>query len=113
MGEGLAIEFEEGSAEGELPAIIRRAQDEARLRRALAGLGYRQVRAQYVRQRQAGSAQFVGIEGELPPPMEFVRDWLRQERKRVLLRVRLTFLAVMATTIITGLAFVLVLAILD
>ena len=49
---------------------------------------------------------FRGLEREnLTPPMDFVRDWLKAERKRSFAHVRWTFLGTMLVTIVTGLAF--------
>jgi hypothetical protein len=44
--------------------------------------------------------------------MEFVGDWLSEERNRVLARTRWTFLMTMLTTIIAGIAFVAIAAVL-
>jgi hypothetical protein len=97
-----------------LPAIITRAQDEARCRLALARLGYRRVRAEYARHRQQRRDTFGAIaHAELWPTMDFVRAWLKDERRRILLHARSTFLAVMLTTIVTGVAFVIALVLLN
>jgi hypothetical protein len=40
--------------------------------------------------------------------MEFVGDWLREERKQVLARARWPFLMTMLATIVAGIAFVAV-----
>jgi hypothetical protein len=37
--------------------------------------------------------------------MDFVRDWLKEERSRILARTRLPFLLTMLATIVAGLAF--------
>jgi hypothetical protein len=97
-----------------LPAIITRAQDEARCRLVLARLGYRKVRAEYVRHRQQRRDTFLAIaHAELWPTMDFVRAWLKDERRRILAHVRSTFLAVMLATIVTGVAFVIALVLLN
>jgi hypothetical protein len=110
-----AAEAELGAPdEPPLPAIITRAQDEARCRLVLARLGYRKVRAEYVRHRQQRRDTFGAIaHAELWPTMDFVRVWLKDERRRILLHVRSTFLAVMLTTIVTGVAFVIALVLLN
>jgi hypothetical protein len=98
----------------ELPAIVRRAQEEARSAHALRCLGYRTVRAEYARHRRAGHDTFSAIAHvELWPTMEFVRGWLRGERRRILANIRATFLAAMLAAILAGLAFVGVLAFLS
>ena len=97
----------------ELPAIVRRAQEEARSVQALSLLGYRRVCAEYARHRRAGRDVFGAIaDAELWPTMEFVREWLRGERRRILGNIRMTFLAAMLATILAGLAFFGVLALL-
>jgi hypothetical protein len=102
------------SEEPPLPAIITRAQEQARCRQALARLGYRKVRSEYVRHRQLRRDSFGAIaHAELWPTMDFVRAWLKDERRRILLHVRSTFLAVMLTTIVTGVAFVIALVLLN
>ena len=110
-----AAEAELGAPdEPPLPAIITRAQDEARCRLVLARLGYRKVRAEYVRHRQQRRDTFGALaHAELWPTMDFVRAWLKDERRRILLHVRSTFLAVMLTTIVTGVAFVIALVLLN
>ena len=44
--------------------------------------------------------------------MDFVRDWLKVERSRIVVRARWPFLVTMLATIVAGLAFVAVAAIL-
>jgi hypothetical protein len=92
-----------------LPAFVERAQEDARCREALARLGYRRVKAAYTRQlRDARDADtFHGLERDLLwPPMDFVRDWLKAEKRRILARARRPFLAAMLVTIMVGLGFV-------
>jgi hypothetical protein len=106
----------EGDTAGslELPAIVRRAQDEARSAHALRCLGYRTVRTEYARHRRAGRDTFSAIAHvELWPTMEFVRAWLKGERRRILANIRMTFLAAMLAAILAGLAFAGVLAFLS
>jgi hypothetical protein len=67
-----------------------------------------------MRQRQHGSDTFAGLDPGLPlPTMDFVRDWLRQERKRIVIRVRGPFLLGILAVIVAGLAFVAVSAVLS
>jgi hypothetical protein len=102
------------SSEAELPAIVRRAQEQARCAHALHCLGYRKVRAEYVRHRQAGRDSFDALAyADLWPTMEFVRGWLGNERRRMLASISSTFLVAMLFTIIAGLAFAGVLAFLS
>jgi hypothetical protein len=90
-----------------------KAQEDTRCRQALAGLGYFTVRSAYARQKRHGKDRFAGLHPELPlPTMDFVRDWLREERKRIVVRARGPFLTTMLAIIVAGLAFVAVSAVL-
>ena len=101
-------EAEEAVADG-LPAIVVKAQEDARCRSALAHMGYSAVRSEHVRQRRERLTAFDGV-GSLRPNMDFVRDWLKEERRRIIARTRLPFLLAMFATILAGLAFALVAA---
>ena len=98
---------------GSLPAFVERAKEDAQCRAALARIGYSKVKATYTQQQRSakGSDRLVGLGANLAPPMDLVRDWLQAERKRIMARVRWTFLGAMLGTIITGLAFAAVLLI--
>jgi hypothetical protein len=98
-----AIDAEGPPADG-LPAIVVKAQEDARCRATLAELGYSAVRSEYARQKRAGLVAFEGL-GSMHPTMDFVRDWLKEERSRILARTRLPFLLTMLATIVAGLAF--------
>ena len=90
----------------ELPAIVVKAREDVRARLALARLGYAKVRSALARHRRAGKVTFEALEGDrLWPTTEFVHDWLRQERKRLLVQARGPFLLAMLSTIAAGLAF--------
>jgi hypothetical protein len=79
-------------ADDELPVILRKAQDDERCRQALARLGYAQVRSAYAQHRQAGLDRFNALGHEqLWPTLDFVNDWLKGERRRVVERVRWSF----------------------
>lgn len=93
---------------GSLPAFVERAQEEARCRAALARIGYRRVKAAYAQQLRAAldTDTFHGLEREnLWPTMDYVRAWLKVEKKRILAHVRWTFLGAMLVTIATVLTF--------
>ena len=97
-----------------LPAIVVRAQEDARCRRALARVGYVKVRAHYQRQRRKGRDTFIALQYEgLEPSLDFVRDWLAEERKRILARTRWPFLMTMLVTIVAGIVFVAVARVLE
>jgi len=96
-----------------LPAIVTKAQEGVRCRQALARLGYSKVRSEYARHKQEGNCTFVGLDHErLWPTANFVRDWLKEERKRIVARGRWPFLVTMLATIVAGLAFVAATAVL-
>ncbi len=105
-----AREDEGSTAEG-LPAIVVKAQEDARCRAALMDMGYSAVRSEYVRQRREGLTAFDGL-GALRPTLAFVQDWLKEERRRIIARTWLPFLLTMLATIFAGLSFALVAAML-
>jgi hypothetical protein len=88
--------------QGELPAIITRAQDDLRSEQALARMGYAEVRAEYLRQRKSGSDRFPDLMPGEPGP-----------RMRIIARVGQTFLIAMAMTVAAGLAFAIALRLLE
>jgi hypothetical protein len=92
---------------GSLPAFVERAREDAHARAALARIGYARVKAVYTRHQRIadGSDRLRGFEREnLAPRLDLVRDWLSAERKRIVLRVRWTFLGAMLATIVLTLA---------
>jgi len=104
----------EEPADGSLPAIVVRAQEDARCRQALARLGYARVRSEYVRHKRNRKETFASLAPEsLWPTTDFVRDWLKVERRRILTRAWWPFLMAMLVTVVAGLAFVAVAAILS
>ncbi len=95
-------------AGGPLPAFVERAREDSQCRAALARIGYSKVKAAYARQLRSSpdSVTYRGLESQnLSPPMDFVRDWLKVERKRSHAHVRWTFFGAMLATIVTGLVF--------
>ena len=95
----------------ELPAIVVKAQEDARCQQALARLGYAKVHSEYVRHKRQRRDTFFSLEPEfLWPTMDFVRDWLRAERKRILTRLQWPFLATMSVTILVVFAVWVLLA---
>jgi len=102
------------SADGSLPAIVVRAQEDARCRLALARLGYARVRSEYVRHRRDRKETFASLGQEsLWPSTDFVRDWLKEERRRIVMRAKWPFLMAMLVTIVAGLTFAAVAAMLS
>jgi len=96
-----------------LPAIVVKAQEDARALRALARMGHRDVRAAHTRQLRVNRSNiFYGLSREeLWPTMDLVTDWLSAERRRLVIRATWTFLATMVITIVIGLGFLAGLAI--
>jgi hypothetical protein len=96
-----------------LPTIVVKAQDDARCRLALTRLGYAKVRSEFARHKREKKEPFatLGREG-LWPTMDFVRDWLKEERSRKIAQARWPFLLTMLATIAGGLAFAAVAALL-
>ena len=95
-------------ADEPLPAILERAQQDRQWQIALAKLGYRQVKAAYQQQlREAPRSEiFVGVQHlNQHPPMEFVRTWMKAQRRRMLKRLRWTFLGTMLATIVATITF--------
>ena len=96
-----------------LPAIVVKAQEDARCRLALSQLGYAKVRTEYARHKREGKDTFAGLGHELLwPTMDFVYNWLIDERRRIIAQARWPFLVTMLATIIAGLAFAAVASIL-
>ena len=102
LGQGAGISCSDGP-----PAIVVKAQEDARCRSALMDMGYSIVRSEYVRQRREGLTAFDGL-GALRPTLVFVQDWLKEERRRIIARTWLPFLLTMLATILAGLSFALV-----
>jgi hypothetical protein len=93
---------------GSLPAFVERAQQDAQWHAALTRVGYRRVKAAYARQlRDSPKAEvFYGIEHlQHWPTMDFVRIWLKSEKKRTGARQRWTFAIAMIATIAAVLTF--------
>src|SRR5438105_990775 len=60
------------AGDNEFPAILRKAQDNVLCRKALARLGYSQVRAAYARHKQEGLETFEDLgDAQLRPTLEF------------------------------------------
>ena len=96
------------------PAIVVKAQEDARCRQALARLGYAKVRSHYAKAMRKGNPTFAGLKHlGLTPTLPFVKDWLTEERKRILARARAPFLMTMLATIIAGIVFMAVTRALD
>lgn len=97
-----------GPDEDDFPSFVRKVQDDVQWRKALAQLGYSQVRVAYAQHRQEGLQVFEALGGQdrLRPPLDFVRDWLKDERRRIIEQVRWLFVVTMLATILAGFTFV-------
>jgi hypothetical protein len=96
-----------------LPAIVTKAQEDQRCRQALVRLGYFKVRSAYARHGREQKEAFEALMHEsLLPTMDFVRDWLREERNRIVTRARWPFIVTMLATVVAGFAFAAISAVL-
>lgn len=103
-----------GDVGGSLPAFVERAQQDAQWQAALTRLGYRKVKAAYARQiHESPQVEiFYGIQHlNHWPTMDFVRGWLKSEKKRAMARYRWTFMGAMLATILAGVTFVTALSV--
>jgi hypothetical protein len=104
-----------GDLGGQLPAIVERARQDKDWQEALGRLGYRRVKRAYFRQmrRSPRDEVFYGVEHLYHwPTMEYVRVWLKSEKKRMVSKVRWTFMAAMLATIAGALTFTAALSVL-
>jgi hypothetical protein len=104
-----------GDLGGSLPAIVERARQDKDWHNGLARLGYRRVREAYAKQvREIPQDEaFYGIEHlNQWPTMEFVRAWMKLEKKRKVAKVRWTFVGAMLATIAGVLTFTAALSVL-
>jgi hypothetical protein len=100
--------FGRPDADEPLPAILERAQQDRQWQIALAQFGYRQVKAAFALQlRESPKAEvFFGIKHlNHYPTMDFVRAWMKTERKRAIRRLRWPFLGAMLATIVAVITF--------
>ena len=90
----------------DLPLILAKAEEEQRSRLALKRMGYLKVRSAYLRHKRGGRETFHAFGAEhLWPTMDFVRDWLRQERRRLIAQAQPVFLVSLLATLAVGFAF--------
>lgn len=100
--------YDNPDADGSLPAFVERAQIDAQWQAGLARVGYRRIKTAYARQmREAPNDEvFRGLEPiNIWPTMEFVRAWLKMEKRHVMARLRWTFACAMLATIVAVLTF--------
>jgi hypothetical protein len=90
-----------------LPLIVTKADEEARARLALKRMGYFRVRSAYRRHKRDGRDTFHSLGAEhLLPTMDFVRNWLKEERKQLVAQHGWVSLLTLLATLAAGLAFV-------
>ena len=104
-----------GDFGGPFPAIVERARLDKEWQEALTRFGYRRVKLAYARQMRKSPKDeiFYGVEHlNNWPTMEFVRAWLKAEKKRMMVKLRWTFMAAMLATIAGALTFTAALSVL-
>ena len=104
-----------GDFGGPFPAIVERARLDKEWQEALTRFGYRRVKLAYARQMRKSPRDeiFHGVEHlNHWPTMEFVRAWLKAEKKRMMVKMRWTFMAAMLATIAGALTFTAALSVL-
>ena len=104
-----------GDFGGPFPAIVERARLDKEWQEALTRFGYRRVKLAYARQMRKSPKDeiFYGVEHlNNRPTMEFVRAWLKAEKKRMMVKMRWTFMAAMLATIAGALTFTAALSVL-
>jgi hypothetical protein len=94
-------------ASDDLPLIVTKADEGARARVALKRMGYFRVRSAYRRHKRDGRDTFHSFGAEhLWPTMDFVRNWLKEERKQLVGQHGWVTLLTLLATLAAGLAFV-------
>jgi hypothetical protein len=94
------------AASDDMPLLVAKLEEDARSREALMRIGYLKALAAYLRHKRNGDDTFGPLGGDrLQPTMEFVRDWLKEQRRRVISRYRTTFLLSLCATLAAGVAF--------
>jgi hypothetical protein len=94
-------------ASDDLPLIVTKPDEEARARLALKRMGYFRARSAYRRHKRDGRDTFHSFGAEhLWPTMDFVRNWLKEERKQLVAQHGWVSLLTLLATLAAGLAFV-------
>ena len=97
----------------DLPLILTKADEESRSRLALKRMGYLRVRSAYRRHKRDDRDTFHGFGAEhLWPTMDFVRDWLKEERRQFVAQHGWVSLLTLLATLAAGAAFVGILIVL-
>jgi hypothetical protein len=99
-------------ANDDLPLIVTKAEEEVRSQLALKRMGYLKVLSAYLRYKRDGRDTFHGFGADhLWPTMDFVRDWLKDERRQFVAQHGWVSLLTLLATLAAGLAFVGVLTV--
>ena len=94
-------------ANDDLPLIVTKAEEDARSRLALKRMGYFRVLSAYRRHKRDGRDTFHSFGADhLWPTMDFVRDWLKDERRQFVAQHGWVSLLTLLATLAAGLAFV-------
>ena len=90
----------------DLPLIVTKADEEVRARPALKRMGYFRVLSAYRRHKRDGRDTFHSFGAEhLWPTMDFVRLWLKEERRQLVAQHGWVTVLTLLGTLAAGLAF--------
>ena len=93
-------------ASDDLPLIVTKADEEVRARPALKRMGYFRVLSAYRRHKRDGRDTFHSFGAEhLWPTMDFVRLWLKEERRQLVAQHGWVTVLTLLGTLAAGLAF--------
>lgn len=94
------------AANDDLPLLVTKLEEDARARQALQRMGYLRALGAYRRHKRHRDDTFDALDDDqLQPSMEFVRDWLKEQRRGIISRYRAAFLVSLFATLVAGLAF--------
>jgi hypothetical protein len=100
-------------ANDDLPLLVTKLQEDVRSREALERMGYARALLAYLRHKRRRKETFEALASDrLWPTTDFVRECLREQRRRIVLRYRATFLVSLLATLTASLAFLGTLAML-
>jgi hypothetical protein len=101
------------AANDDLPLLVTKLQEDVRSKEALERLGYPRALLAYLRHKRRGKDTFDALASDhLWPTTEFVRECLKEQRRRIVSQYRATFLVSLLATLAAGLAFLGTLAVL-
>jgi hypothetical protein len=112
-GEIVPVEPVLAPANDDLPLLVTKLQEDVRSREALERMGYPRALLVYLRHKRSRKETFEGLAPDhLWPTTEFVRDCLKEQRRRIVSQYRATFLVSLLATLTAGIAFLGTLAVL-